>query len=429
MEEHNQPSISCINLEKKYYFYDKLFPGLVHKLFKPGVSNPHLKTVHALKNVNFEVNRGEVFGFLGSNGAGKSSLLACIAGISPFDSGEIRVNGNVEALLKIGVGFHPRFTGRENIMIGLISMGVPVEEANESVEPVLDFAELRDFGDMPYYTYSSGMAARLQFSVAVHRTPEILLLDEALSAGDGVFNSKASRRIEDICGSGTTVLIVTHSVSAVESLCNRALILDRGEVLDTGGAAEIGARYRKLISSSASAANRKYLPEEAGATSDHGVAEASIVESEVQLPVGSDIAIWDEPIELRVKVSLTRAIQSPRFRVDIYDSHTGILATSFGNSMVDHATRQMRFKDLGLLHGTVQLNFSIPALPLGGGKYYWSFSLMPKTSTRMLETENDYLIHRRVMGYFSVESFPDQGYGRTVITETPANVTVTDLTE
>lgn len=415
-------AIRCENLSKTYLVYDRLISGLARGFLFPKRTNPHVRRIEALKDVNFEIKKGEVFGFLGPNGAGKSTLLACIAGISPFDTGSVEINGQVEALLKIGVGFHPRFTGRENVVVGMISMGASVEEAVESVDAVLDFAELTDFGDMPFYSYSSGMQARLQFSAASHRTPEILILDEALSAGDGFFNFKASRRIEEICNSGATIILVTHSISLVESLCNRAAILNDGIIEDLGAASDIGAKYRNIVSKhNASKYNVEQNYSGKSQKNDIGTGEISIIDSMIEFPEGGDIAIWNKPMSLIVDIEAHEKIDGPRFRVDIYNAHNGVLATSFGDFCVDPTSEEPHTVSLGELDGCVQIRFDIPALPLGGYTYYWSFALIPGSSRRQLETENDYYVFRQIMGYFQVESFPQSPgmIGRTVFTEMP----------
>jgi len=415
-------AIRCRDLSKTYRVYSRLILGLTRDVFLPHRPNPHVRRIEAVKNLSLDVRKGEVFGFLGPNGSGKSTLLACIAGISPYDEGSIETNGEVEALLKIGVGFHPHFTGKENIVIGLISMGTPVDEAREAVDAVLEFAELKAFGDLPFYSYSSGMMARLQFSVAVHRTPEILILDEALSAGDGFFNSKATRRVEDICANGTTVLLVTHSVSMVESLCHRAGILREGELIAEGAAQDIGTQYRKQVSDFNTAAYSSYQqPEGADEPSDQGTGEATITDAAVELPDNGRVAAWSRPMSLIVDLDVTEPIVNPRYRVDIYNAHNGALATSFGNFCVDPDTGRPHTVSLGRLEGRVRVRFDIPALPLGGYTYFWSFALIPRARRRPLETESDYYVSRRIMGYFQVESFPEipQSIGRTVFTETP----------
>jgi ABC-type polysaccharide/polyol phosphate transport system ATPase subunit len=426
----SEVAIACRDVHKTYRVYSRLFAGLCHDFCRPRRPNPHVRTVEALKGIDVAIRKGEVFGFLGRNGAGKSTLLACIAGISPIDRGKIEINGSVEALLKIGVGFHPRFTGRENIIIGLISLGFPVEEAKAAVEPVLEFAELVDHADMPFFTFSSGMMSRLQFSVAVHRTPEILILDEALSAGDGYFVSKANRRIEEICSSGSTVLLVTHSVSMVESLCHRAAILDQGRLLEMGAAAEVGASYRAMLSKSLVA---QYQSMQAGlaqaAPADLGSGEVVITDACVEFPDGDDCGTWNRPLTLVVELLAHEPVQDPRFRIDIYNAHHGVLATSFGNFSVDPKSGKPRHVSLGLLAGRSRLRFEIPALPLGGFTYYWSFCLWRKVR-QGAETEADSLVYRRIVSYFQVESFPDLKHmiGRTVITETPVNISVEAMT-
>ena len=428
-EADARPAVVCRDVHKTYIVYKNLFRGLAHRAMRSRRPNPHVHEVQALRGIDFAVNKGEVFGILGHNGAGKSTLLACIAGISPIDRGSVEINGKVEALLQLGVGFHPHFSGRENVLVGLVAMGTPIDEARTAIDAVLQFADLTAFGDMPFYTYSSGMKSRLQFSVAVHRTPDILILDEALSAGDGFFNSKASSRIEEICSGGSTVLLVTHSVSMVESLCQRAIIIEKGKVVEEGGAPEVGALYRKQMSRSSAARMSQYQLDGKTQSGDQGSGEVSIERAEVIVPGTQTVASWDCPLTIEVELLTKEVISEPRYRLDVYDAQSGVLVTSISNTCIDPATRQRRQSPLGELDGRVCIGFHIPALPFGGGTYFWSFALLPNQRRRKLESADDYYVFRRVMGYFRVESFPSEGYGRTVIAETPVSVSISACAE
>lgn len=413
-------AIRCDNLSKSYRVYSRLIPGITRRVLWPRKPNPHVRTVEAVKNLSLQVGKGEVFGILGANGSGKSTLLACIAGITPVTSGSVHVAGKVEALLRLGVGFSPYFTGRENVVIGLIAMGSDVDDAKASVDDVLRFAEVESFADMPFYTYSSGMQARLQFSVAIHRTPEVLLLDEALSTGDGFFRSKASQRIEEVCRSGSTVLLVTHSISHVESLCDRAAILERGQIVATGSGVEIGLEYRAM--ESRARVERYRVMQQAGDTDhrpDSVSKEAFIIEAQVQSPDGLNHLAWNRPARFTIGLFLPDEVEDPHYQVEIYDAHTGVLTTNFGNWCVDPRTMVRRQTELGTLSGDVHIRFDVPALPLGGGTYFWSFALKPGRMLQALESESDHLVYQRAVGYFQVESFPEEpnSVGRCSFTE------------
>ena len=190
--------------------------------------------VEALKDITFTVPEGTVLGIIGPNGAGKSTLLRLIAGIYRPTTGRIVVNGRLSALLNLGLGFHPELTGRENIIIGGLAMGLSRREIVRRLDEIVAFAELEEFIDAPVRTYSSGMYMRLAFSVAVNVDPDVLLLDEVLAVGDAHFAEKSRARMEEFKEQGKTILLVTHDLATVENWCHQALWLDKGEVRALG---------------------------------------------------------------------------------------------------------------------------------------------------------------------------------------------------
>jgi ABC-type polysaccharide/polyol phosphate transport system ATPase subunit len=197
----------------------------------------------ALRDVSFEVRRGEVVGIVGSNGAGKSTLLSLVAKTAMPTRGTIRVDGRVSALLELGAGFHPDFTGRENVYINGSVMGLSRKQIDERIDEIIEFSELGRFIDEPVRNYSSGMLARLGFSVAAEVDPDILIVDEALSVGDQGFQEKSFNRIIDFQRRGCTIIFVTHSLSLVERICHRAILLSHGQVIAEGPAREICREY------------------------------------------------------------------------------------------------------------------------------------------------------------------------------------------
>ncbi|HEX9501930.1 MAG TPA: ABC transporter ATP-binding protein, partial [Thermoanaerobaculia bacterium] len=178
--------------------------------------------------MSFVVDRGEAFGIIGRNGSGKSTMLKVISGILKPTSGVVRVNGRVAALIELGAGFHPEITGRENIVINGIMLGLSRREIEKRFEAIVDFSGIRDFIDQPVKTYSSGMYVRLGFAVAVHVDPEILLIDEVLAVGDEEFSQKCIAKIQEMKYRGVTLIFVTHQLDQVRNLCDRALWLDHG---------------------------------------------------------------------------------------------------------------------------------------------------------------------------------------------------------
>jgi len=201
-----------------------------------------------LKNVSFVVDRGEAFGIIGRNGSGKSTLLKIISGILKPTSGAVKVLGRIAALIELGAGFHPEITGRENIVINGIMLGLSRREIDERFDRIVDFSGIGDFIDQPVKTYSSGMYVRLGFAVAVHVDPEILLIDEVLAVGDEEFSQKCIAKIQEMKYRGVTLVFVTHQLDQVRNLCDRALWLDHGEASAIGDPARVVDDYLQAVS-------------------------------------------------------------------------------------------------------------------------------------------------------------------------------------
>jgi teichoic acid transport system ATP-binding protein len=209
-----------------------------------GGGEPRIREVKALRGVSFDVSQGTVMGIVGANGAGKSTLMRALAGILPPTSGEIEVNGRVSTLLALGVGFNANLTGRENVLLGGLAAGLTRAEVRERYDEIADFAALEDgFMDMPMRTYSSGMFGRLAFAVAVHMEPDILLVDEALSAGDARFKHKAFTKMQELMAQARTIFLVSHALGSVVDLCNDAIWLQKGELVARGEPQDIVDAY------------------------------------------------------------------------------------------------------------------------------------------------------------------------------------------
>ena len=199
----------------------------------------------ALKDVSFEVNKGEVLGIIGHNGAGKSTLLKVISGILKPTEGSISTDGNVVPMLELGSGFDMDLTGRENIFLNGAILGYDENFLKEKYEEIICFSELEKFIDVPIRNYSSGMLARLAFSVATVVNPEILIVDEILAVGDEDFQKKSRKRMLELMGGGTTVLFVSHQLSQIREMCSRVLWLEHGAIIMIGGTDEVCDRYQK----------------------------------------------------------------------------------------------------------------------------------------------------------------------------------------
>jgi ABC-type polysaccharide/polyol phosphate transport system ATPase subunit len=201
----------------------------------------------ALKGISFSLEEGETLGIVGRNGSGKSTTLKLISGIYRPSSGQVSVNGKVAALIELGAGFHPDLTGRENIIINGLMLGLNRRQIREREECIVDFSELEEFIDSPVKQYSSGMYMRLAFSIAVEVDPDILLIDEILSVGDAGFRQKCMERIKDFHNRGKTIVYVSHSMPSVKELCTRAILLHKGVLLADGHTDEIYEKYNNIL--------------------------------------------------------------------------------------------------------------------------------------------------------------------------------------
>ncbi len=200
----------------------------------------------ALQNVNFELRKGETLGIIGTNGSGKSTLLRLLTGILPPDQGKIEVTGSVGALIAVGAGFHPHMTGRENIYLNGTILGMNRQQIDERFDEIIDFADIGEFIDAPISTYSSGMKVRLGFSVAVHVKPDILLVDEILSVGDLSFRNKSLRKMQEYRAQANAIIFISHNLEQVRMLCDRLIILNKGEVIYDGRTHDGIVHYEEL---------------------------------------------------------------------------------------------------------------------------------------------------------------------------------------
>src|SRR5690242_8799171 len=215
---------------------------------------PRTRELWALRDVDLDVAPGQAFGIVGPNGSGKSTLLKLIAGIFAPSTGTLAVGGRVGSLIEIGAGFHPEFTGVENVYLNAAIYGLKRSYVDEHLDEIIDFAELDAFRDVPVRTYSSGMYMRLGFSIAMHVQPDVLLLDEVLAVGDEAFQQKCFGKIWDYKRAGGTILFVSHDPAAVENICERALLLDHGRAVESGSSGDVVRAYhRRVVASSAAA--------------------------------------------------------------------------------------------------------------------------------------------------------------------------------
>jgi lipopolysaccharide transport system ATP-binding protein len=249
-EEKNEPAelaIRACNLTKVYPIFDKPVDRLKQYLWRN--KRQFYKPFVAVSDVSFELKKGDILGVVGRNGSGKSTLLQLICGTLSETSGELTVNGRIAALLELGSGFNPEFTGRENIFLNASILGLSKEEITRRYDDIVAFSGIGAFIDQPVKTYSSGMYVRLAFSVAVSVDPDILIIDEALSVGDGAFSRQSFERIMNLKEAGKTILFCSHSLYQIEALCNKAIWLENGQIKKQGSPADVVVNYNNFLES------------------------------------------------------------------------------------------------------------------------------------------------------------------------------------
>jgi lipopolysaccharide transport system ATP-binding protein len=243
-----EPAIIFESVTKTYPYYGYITAGFKNFLFNlPKALKTLRKRFTALENISFEVYKGECFGIVGKNGAGKSTLLGLIAGVLKPDKGKIFVNGRVSPLLELGAGFHPELTGRENILLNGILLGMTKKEVLKKLDQIIKFSELEEFIDQPIRTYSSGMVMRLAFSVVAHLDPEILLVDEILAVGDIKFQQKCFNKIEEFRKEAVTIVLVSHDINQIRKMCDRVMWIENHKIKSIGYPENICDLYKQRM--------------------------------------------------------------------------------------------------------------------------------------------------------------------------------------
>jgi ABC-type polysaccharide/polyol phosphate transport system ATPase subunit len=318
--------------------------------------------VWALRDVSFAVDPGSALALVGRNGSGKSTLLRIVAGIIKPTQGRLEVGGRIGTLLELGAGFHPDFTGRENVFLNGSILGLKRTYIRERFDEIVAFAELEDFIDVPVRTYSSGMFMRLGFAVASHLNADVLLLDEVFAVGDGAFQRKCLDRILEFKRNGGTIVFVSHDASAVERLCERAVLLREGRVAFDGPTPDALTAYHRLL------ADERDPAERAGGLTEWGSGEARIVDPRVCDLSGAEREHFDagEPFSLRLTLAASRALPPPRLSYELRDEGDRLLAG--GN---------LETADVGWPDGVGELavRFDVASLPLAHGRFHFVLAL------------------------------------------------------
>ena len=320
--------------------------------------------IWALRDVSFGIEPGEAVGIVGRNGSGKTTLLRLIAGIFQPTGGRLEVAGEVGSLLGLGAGFHPDFTGRENVYMNGAIHGLKKSYVHERLDEIASFAELGEFFDVPVRTYSSGMYMRLGFALATHLDPDILLLDEVFAVGDEAFQRKCFGKILELRERGRTIVFVSHVAPAVERVCERAILLTSGRVAHDGAAREVIKHYQQLIAGEDASAQQHAW----------GTGEATVVGVRLEGSDGEEQRqfLSGGPLAVRLAIELSPNVSPPRVAVEFRDANGGLLGAS-------EATAE----ELGWETGrSREVCFEVPRLPLSDGLFRLSVALGDPHSTR-----------------------------------------------
>ncbi len=374
-------AIKIENVNKVYKLYDKPIDRMKESLSltKKKYGRDH----YALNNISFEVKKGETVGILGTNGSGKSTLLKIITGVLTPSSGKVEVNGKISALLELGAGFNPEYTGLENIYLNGTMMGYTREQMEKRVQPIMDFADIGEFIYQPVKTYSSGMFARLAFAVAINVEPDILIVDEALSVGDVRFQIKCMNKMKQMMEGGTTVLFVSHDINAIRRFCIKAVWLSNGVMKDIGEVNCVADRYLDFLKCSDSDSefiNKSDNVKEKDAEDIKPFTPGDNIAEIVNFKILNELNEQVEEIELDkyIKIQVT---------YDVYDENIcnpvlGIAIKSIDDDYVCGLNTLLDNVKIPWKYGRnkFQLEYSYGARAVGG-KYYFDAALFEETAT------------------------------------------------
>ncbi|MDN7931006.1 ABC transporter ATP-binding protein [Burkholderia metallica] len=354
-------TITVTNLGKAYKQYPTRWSRLVE--WMDPRRKQHHKLHWVLRDLNFSVRAGEAIGIIGINGAGKSTLLKMIVGTTQPTVGSVTMTGRVAALLELGMGFHPDFTGRQNVMMAGQLLGYSVDELTAMMPEVEAFAEIGEYIDQPVRVYSSGMQMRLAFSVATARRPDVLIVDEALSVGDAYFQHKSFDRIREFGRQGTTLLIVAHDKAAIQAICDRAILLNAGRLEMEGPPEAVMDYYNAMLADRENSEVRQEKLDSGAVQTISGTGEALIDEVTLLDQSGQPVEIIGvaQPVALRVKVKCVKAI--PELVVGY------MIKDRLGQTVFGTNTYHLKQVLVDLVEGqTVELHFEFLA-NIGVGSY------------------------------------------------------------
>jgi len=369
-------AIRVNNLGKQYNIggpqaqHSTLYEGLTHTLKSPfqWFRKQPKTTFWALKDLSFEINHGEVVGFIGENGAGKSTLLKVLSRITEPTAGRVEIYGRIGSLLEVGTGFHPELTGRENIYLNGAILGMKAAEINRKFDEIVAFADIERFLDTPVKRYSSGMYVRLAFAVAAHLEPEILIVDEVLAVGDVAFQQKCLNKMGKVSQEGRTVLFVSHNMPAIQNLCGTTYLLKQGRIIKSGEASKvIDAYYQSTTETNRSELEIRDVPD--GAVR---FLKWQISQNTINDPYS---CYSGQPCTLTFQLVVRRVVSRSEFGIALW-ALDGILVWAMRNLDFNG---QREFLEPGLY----EVNFTVPQFPLKSGAYQIFVSINDQEDGRL----------------------------------------------
>lgn len=387
-------AIEVVNLSKQFRIYTNRPRSVKEGIVSRG--QKRYDEFWALKDVSFGIEAGTAFGFIGHNGSGKSTMLRCITGIYKPTSGHVNVSGRISALLELGSGFHPDLSGRENIYLNASILGLSKREIDMVIDDIIEFSGVEQFIDSPVKVYSSGMYVRLGFAVAVHVNPEILIIDEVVAVGDEEFQRRCFEHIYKLRSEGVTIVLVSHSLGLVQTMCDRAAWFDRGEVRALGPSVDVVSKYLKAVNANeVEKATESGVPT-TGAASDAGTRRGS---GEIRF---KDVAIMDangnrtmfgqteESLIVRLDYEVREPVEDPVFAVSIQTEAgqlVGLTSTSADDIRTGRITED----------GSVEM--TIPRLGILSGDFYISAFLVDRHHAHVFdEVDRAFPFHVRSQG-------------------------------
>ncbi len=403
------------NISKNYKLYKNPITGPIYEKLFFWRSQDFHEVRNIINDVSFDIKRGEVVGIVGTNGAGKTTLLKMIAGLLTPDAGSIEINGKITALLALGGGVYPEFTGRENILYSGLLMGMAKFEILQKIPSIIEFSELEDYIDRPFRTYSSGMQARLMFAISMCVEPDILIVDEALVTGDINFVRKCEERIREICRAGATVLFVSHNLQQTEELCDRCLLIEDGMLSSDGPTSEtISVYIDNNLRRSATELEKENSQTLQGGP-DFGTGEIRVVDAYMMCggEVSTIVHIGND-CELILEVECESQISSALILVTLTSEKS---VHPYAHLIRIEAEKEKAIKhDILLPAGKSLITMSLGDLWIGDGYYQASITIFPGDKDYLFSPETSFCVYLNALKFQGAYLDPKL-YGRGALCE------------